>query len=311
MALSKSLALAVAVSVLASGCVFLDRGSKWPSLQMPEQKPAPAPASAPTPSPPPPTAGTSAEEVSKTLDSLGARLDLRATDLASTEAMIEDQRTRYKTALDAAKSGAPGGPADPWNVAEIELTRLASDVARFGDLDEALAGDSARLAEAYAAAREVEKNAGADQPLTARTGEMIARAGTLLDAARTRRAEEDRYVEGERRTLAELRPKAPVPAEPALPADREAYVVFHLDRDDTGYEAALRSAIMKALDRKPGMTFDLYTVAGSADDDVKAQNRAEDVERILKSLNVADDHMTLTAIRRSEATPPEVRLYIR
>ena len=112
-------------------------------------------------------------------------------------------------------------------------------------------------------------------------------------------------------SVAFIKPISAVNAEPALPADREAYVVFHLDRDDTGYEAALRDAIMKALDRKPGMTFDLYTVAGSADDDVKAQNRAEDVERILKSMNVADDHMTLTAIRRSEATPPEVRLYIR
>lgn len=309
MALSKSLALAVAVSVLASGCVFLDRGAKWPTLQMPQEKPAEQPAPSPAP-PPPPSAGATGNAISKTLDSLQARLDLHANDLSSTEAMIEDQRGRYKTALEEAKSGA-SGPEDRWNMSEIELTRLASDVARLGDLDDTLAQDSARLAEAYAAAQELEKNTGADQPLTARTGEMIARTGMMLDTVRTRRAEDDRYVESERRTLADLRPETAPPSVPSLPADREAYVVYHLDQDDTGYEATLRDAIKQALARRPDMTFDLYTLTGSAEDDVKAQDRAEDVERILHSMKVSADHINLTAIHRSQATPPELRIYVR
>jgi hypothetical protein len=317
MAFPKTLALLVAASMLASGCVFLDRGAKWPTLQMPPKESEAAAPKPATPAPPPaPTAAEqSAADVAKSLDSLAARLDLHANDLSTTKAMIDDQRGRYETTINAAQAGGLSASADSarddrWSVIEIELTRLASDVERFSDLEGSLRDDAGRLAEAYAAARALASSS-SGTPLTSRAEDMIARAGTLIETVRAERAEDERYVDGARNKLAALRPDASPPVGPSLPKNRDAYVVFHLDRDDTGYEAALRNAIMQALERKPDMIFDLYTVTGSAEDDVKAQDRADDVRRILRSMNVADDHINLTTIRQPEATPPEVRIYIR
>ena len=87
--------------------------------------------------------------------------------------------------------------------------------------------------------------------------------------------------------------------------------MFHLDRDDTGYEQTLKDAITQALARKPDMNFDLYSLAGNAQDDVKTQDRAEDVKRIIRSMGVDESRITMTEIRQASDTSPEVRIYIR
>jgi hypothetical protein len=308
MATCKTAILAASVALLASGCLFAG-DTKWPTLQMPPENAAPATAASETPAPPsaPGAAELSAEEIGKTLDSVAARLDLHQNDAASVGALIADQRERYETARDAAAGGGTGEVQnDRWSTAQVELSRLAADVERLSDLEEALAGDAGRLSELYASSRSGGTSQNADK-----AGSLIARAGALLSSVRADRAEGERYVEEQRTRLASLRPDAPLAAGPSLPRDRDAYVVFHMDRDDAGSEDALRDAVSTALARKPDLMFDLYTVTGSAGDDLKAQDRAQDMARIIRSMNVPEDRVSLTNIRLPEATPPEVRIYLR
>jgi len=310
MASSKPLILTAAAAVLTSGCLFAG-DAKFPTLQMPQEQAAtsePAPA-APSPAPVVTPAKKSPEEIQEGLSSLGARLDLHAGDIESIQAGIADQRQRFESATDSVEAAASGSQSqtDRWNEAQIELTRLASQVERLTDLAESVRNDAGQLAELYAAAQ----TGGDESAHLATAGKLIAHAGMLLDQIRTDRATGERMVDGARERLAGLNPGAPKPQLPALPKNREAYVVFHLDRDDTGYEQTLRDAITQALSRKPDMSFDLYSVAGNAQDDVKAQDRAQDVKRIIRSMGVDEGRITLTEIREASDTTPEVRIYIR
>ncbi|HKJ72981.1 MAG TPA: hypothetical protein VKA19_02605 [Alphaproteobacteria bacterium] len=325
MAPLKPLIPVLAVAMLGSGCLFAG-SKKWPTLQIPQneakngQSGTAAASNEPAATPAKPA--KSPKEIREGLDSLSARLDLHSNDEHSTLALIADQRSRFETAASAAEAAGPesAGAKDRWNEAQIELTRLAAQVERFSDLATSVRADAGQLAEIYAAIRPADSTGKAgDEPTTrprsteaARAEQLTARAGALLDRIRTDRAMAERYVDGAGRRLAAARPNAAITEAPSLPKDREAYIVFHLNRDDTGYEMTIRDAVMKALARKPDMSFDLYTVAGSAADDVKAEDRAEEVKSIIRSMNVAADHVTITNIRETASdTAPEVRVYLR
>jgi len=312
MASSKPLILVAAAAVFTSGCLFAS-DAKWPTLQMPPEKTAASESEAAPPAPTPQVAPAkkSAKEIQDGLSSLSARLDLHASDIDSIQALVVDQRMRFETAAAAVEAAPAGNQSrnDRWNEAQIELTRLANQVERLTDLAESVRSDTGQLAELYAAAQIGES--GGDPTEIATAQKLMARAGSLLDQIRTDRAEGERYVDSARQRLAKQRPEAPQPKAPALPKDREAYVVFHLDRDDTGYEQTLKDAVSQALARKADMSFDLYSLAGNAQDDVKAQDRAEDVKRIIRSLGVDASRITMTEIRQTSDTPPEVRIYIR
>ena len=310
MASSKPLILAAAAAVLTSGCLF-SGDAKWPTLQMPPEQTA-TPATGPAEATPAPTSmpKKSPQEIRDGLASIAARLDLRASDIDSVQSLVVDQRMRFESAAAAAES-APAGSAglkDRWNEAQIELTRLTSEVDRLSDLAESVRTDTGQLAEIYA------DIAGPNEPAAgdaATIRKLMAQAGGLLDRIRTERAQGERYIDEAQQRLAGEGADLPQPKAPALPKDREAYVVFHLDRDTAGYEQAVRDAVNQALARKADMNFDLYSVAGNAQDDVRAQDRAEDIKRIIRSMGVDESRITMTEIRQAGDTPPEVRIYVR
>ncbi len=310
MASTKPLILAAAAAVLTSGCLFAG-DAKWPKLQMPPEKPAasteaPAPAATAEPD----AVRKSPDDIRDGIASIGARLDLRASDIDSVQSLVVDQRMRFETAAAAAESAAPGSSArkDRWNEAQVELTRLTAQVDRLADLAESVRSDTGQLAELYASVAGDTSEPPSDTTVMQK---LMAQAGRLLDRIRTERAEGERYIDGAQARLAQENPGAPEPKAPALPKDREAYIVFHLDRDTAGYEQEVRDAVTQALARKPDMMFDLYAVAGNAQDDVRAQDRAVDIRRIIRSMGVDESRISLTEIRLARETSPEVRIYIR
>jgi hypothetical protein len=110
-----------------------------------------------------------------------------------------------------------------------------------------------------------------------------------------------------------LQPR-PAPAE----ATRRPLVSIRFDRPDVAYRQPLYDAVSAALDRNPGVGFELVGIAparGEPADQARAasdaRRQAEGVARALAEMGLPSDRVSLSATTRREITATEVQVFIR
>ncbi|MFZ2868741.1 hypothetical protein [Zavarzinia sp.] len=112
---------------------------------------------------------------------------------------------------------------------------------------------------------------------------------------------------------------APPPvADTGVLDDRRPLVVIRFDQPGVAYQQALYTAVSKVLDQRPQTGFDLVAVSpagGSASEVAMNQNKskqnAQGVLRTLTDMGLPSDRVSVAATTSTEASVPEVRLYIR
>ena len=110
-----------------------------------------------------------------------------------------------------------------------------------------------------------------------------------------------------------LRPP-PAPAS----AQRRPLVSIRFDRPDVAYRQPLYEAVSSALDRNPGITFELVGIAparGEPADQARAaseaRRQAEGVARALVEMGLPSERVTLSAATRRDIPATEVQVFIR
>jgi hypothetical protein len=242
----------------------------------------------------------------------------------------------------------PGNPqlAQQWTQAQSSLDRLADDIARLNTISNAAASDSALAAyilESVRAAYGLQGAVDEDHRQLAilendckRTEPLIDR---LLSDLNDDASRQSTYVSNERRNLAVLSlaikngelygqslnnralagavPSQVAAATPAI-AGRQPLMVIRFDKPNVAYEQALYSAVSRALDRRPGATFDVVAVsptggnAGqSALNTSTSKRNAESVVRSLTSMGLPPDRINLSATSSAAAHGNEVQVFVR
>ena len=109
-------------------------------------------------------------------------------------------------------------------------------------------------------------------------------------------------------------PTRPVPAA----AQRRPLVTIRFDRPDVAYREPLYDAVSAALDRNPGVQFEVQGVAparGEPADQARAANdarrQAEGVVRSLVEMGLPSDRVSLSAATAREASVTHVRVFVR
>ena len=242
----------------------------------------------------------------------------------------------------------PGNPelVQQWSQAQGSLERLATDIAHLNTISNAAASDSALEAYILESARAAYKLQGAvdeDHRQLAALENDCSRTVVLIDRLLADVNEDigrqTNYVSNERRNLNVLslainngelygqgiknRPlagAAPSQVASATPATtgREPLMVIRFDKPNVAYEQALYSAISRALDRRPGATFDVVAVspsgvnAGQSALNTSASKRnAESVVRSLASMGLPPDRINLSATSSAAARGNEVQVFVR
>jgi hypothetical protein len=178
-------------------------------------------------------------------------------------------------------------------------------------------------------------SAAVDQLVTQTSGEIAGRSLFLAQAHRRLAALGSDIALGQRdaaqRAASQLTASqltggqisaAPPRAAPAAATDapsggtggRRALVTIRFDRPDVAYEQELFSAVKEALDRRPGVAFDIVAVAppGQAQASAAAaEHNVESVVRSLGSMGLPPDRFRLSAATLADASGNEVRIYAR
>ncbi|HUB95337.1 MAG TPA: hypothetical protein VL993_05435 [Stellaceae bacterium] len=95
---------------------------------------------------------------------------------------------------------------------------------------------------------------------------------------------------------------------PALVEKRRPFVVIHFETPGPDYAQSLYEALKGALERKPGVAFDLVAVTRSADD---AQRNLADVYHTVIGMGVPADRLSLSAVAATDDGTDEVWIYVR
>jgi hypothetical protein len=103
---------------------------------------------------------------------------------------------------------------------------------------------------------------------------------------------------------------APAPAPPAAPPaeTRKPFVVIRFEAPDPDYAQPLYEALKRALDRKPGVSFDLVAVTRHVDD---AQKNLADVYHTVTDMGVPPSRLSLSSVAASDDRTNEVWIYVR
>jgi hypothetical protein len=240
----------------------------------------------------------------------------------------------------------PGNPelVQQWTQAQGSLDRLANDILRLNTIANAAASDSALEAYIRESVRATYGLQGAvdeDHRQLAilendctRTVPLIDR---LLNDINEDISRQTNYVSNERRNLTVLSVAirngelyarsnravagaAPSQVASATPtsAGRQPLMVIHFDKPKVAYEQALYSAISRALERRPGATFDVVAVSGtggntgqSALDTSASKRNAESVVRSLTGMGLPPDRINLSAMSSASAQGNEVQVFVR
>jgi len=251
----------------------------------------------------------------------------------------------------------PGNPilVRQWNDARGQLDRINGDIARLTNLSNEIAGD-ARLAgfllesvrATYGLSGALDEDHRALAAVEDGTGRTVVAIDRLLNEVSDEQARQQAYLSAEQRNLAALSvgikngellgqslanravagalPSAPpqsaalglAPAASADPAGRRPLVVIRFDRPNVAFEQPLYTAVSQALERRPGVRFDLVAVTPSravsaqgAFGGASAKRNAEAVLRALNGMGLPADRVALSAQTSAAAFTPEVHLYVR
>jgi len=95
-------------------------------------------------------------------------------------------------------------------------------------------------------------------------------------------------------------------------------VVIRFDRANVQYQQALYNAVNRALERRPGATFDLVAVAPNrgtpAQVTVNTNASKRNAETVLRSLNdmgLQNDRVRLSSMTSTSTDTNEVHVYVR
>jgi hypothetical protein len=239
----------------------------------------------------------------------------------------------------------PGNPqlVQQWTQAQGSLDRLANDIARLNTISNAAASDSALAAyilESVRAAYGLQGAVDEDHRQLATLENDCKRTVPLIDRLLSDLNEDtsrqSNYVGNERRNLSALSlaikngelyggnrsfasaaQSQVASATPAV-AGRQPLMVIHFDKPNVAYEQALYSAVSRALDRRPGATFDVVAIsraggnAGqSALNTSNSKRNAESVVRSLTSMGLPPERINLSATSSASAQGNEVQVFVR
>jgi hypothetical protein len=242
----------------------------------------------------------------------------------------------------------PGNPqlVSQWTQAQSSLGRLNDDITRLNTISNSAASDSALAAyilESVRAAYGLQGAVDDDHRQLAILENDCNRTVVLIDRLLNDLSEDisrqSNYVANEKRNLtvlslaikngelyggslnnrafASAAPQQVASATPAI-AGRQPLMVIRFDRPNVAYEQALYSAVSRALDRRPGATFDVVAVApagGSAGTSAlntsNSKRNAETVVRSLTNMGLPPDRINLSATSSASARGNEVQVYVR
>jgi hypothetical protein len=102
---------------------------------------------------------------------------------------------------------------------------------------------------------------------------------------------------------------APAPLPPAAPVERRRpFVIIRFEAPDPDYARPLYEALQGALQRKPGVAFDLVAVTRNADD---AQRNLASVYQTVTNMGLPPDRLSLSAVAAADGRTDEVWIYAR
>jgi hypothetical protein len=102
--------------------------------------------------------------------------------------------------------------------------------------------------------------------------------------------------------------QASAPAHPAQPEERKPFIVIRFEHPDPDYGEALYAALSGALQRRPGVAFDLVAVTR---DTGAAERNLADVMHIMAEMGMPADRLSLSAVAAADASTDEVWIYLR
>jgi len=242
----------------------------------------------------------------------------------------------------------PGNPqlVAQWSQAQASLGRLGDDITRLSTISTAAASDSALAAyilESVRAAYGLQGAVDDDHRQLAILENDCKRTAVLIDKLLNDLSEDvsrqSNYVSNERRNLTVLSlaikngelyggslnnralagaaPSQVASATPAV-AGRQPLMVIRFDKPNVAYEQALYSAVSRALDRRPGATFDVVAISrGGSNASQSALNtsntkrNAESVVRSLTSMGLPAERINLSATSSASARGNEVQVFVR
>ncbi|HLJ20630.1 MAG TPA: hypothetical protein VKU84_10545 [Stellaceae bacterium] len=244
----------------------------------------------------------------------------------------------------------PGNPqlVSQWTQAQSALGRLNDDITRLNTISNSAASDSALAAyilESVRAAYGLQGAVDEDHRQLAILENDCNRTVVLIDRLLNDLSEDisrqSNYVSNERRNLTVLSlaikngelyggslnnrafasaaapPQQIASATPAI-AGRQPLMVIRFDRPNVAYEQALYSAVSRALDRRPGATFDVVAVSPAGGNPGMAalntntsKRNAETVVRSLTNMGLPPDRINLSATSSASAQGNEVQVFVR
>ena len=242
----------------------------------------------------------------------------------------------------------PGNPEllAQWAQAQTSLGRLNEQITRLSAISNSAAGDSALAAyilQSIRAAYVLQGAVDEDHRQLKILENDCSRTAVLIDKLVNDVSEDinrqSNYVGNERRNLVTLSvaikngdlyggtrsnravasaaSQQVASATPTI-AGRQPLMVIRFDHPNVAYEQALYSAVSRALDRRPGATFDVVAVAPAGANNgqsplntTTSKRNAESVVRSLTSMGLPPDRISLAATSSASARGNEVQVFVR
>jgi hypothetical protein len=292
------------------------------------------------------------QQLGAELGALKSAVNDTAQEFRTTRAAIADLAARYQTLVAGITARlqvgtTPGNPEliSSWNEAQALLSQLEQNVGRLSALSTRAAANASTASFLQTAIRSAYRlSGGIDQDhrnldlLEDDTNRTIVAIERVLNEIADDVSRQSATVASERRTMGSLAlsinsgrmygaplstriaatptalPTRPVPAA----AQRRPLVTIRFDRPDVAYRQPLYDAVSAALDRNPGVQFEVQGVAparGEPADQARAANdarrQAEGVVRSLVEMGLPSDRVSLSAATAREVSVTEVRVFVR
>jgi len=275
---------------------------------------------------------TNTETRSSQLDTIRAQT---VSNVESYHAKVGGIRSRLQM------GSTPGNPEllAQWNQAQTQLTQIDSDVQTLNKLSALVSADAASssyLLESIRASYSLSGALEEDHRQLRILEDEVNQNGIVIDRALLGLNDEinrqQQYVTTERTSLVALasdinagqsyglvprRTAAPPrdvvasSAAPAVAGDRRPLVVIRFDKADVAYEPALYQALSRALERRPGATFDLVAVSPQGGNAAGAKTRADAVLKSMTGMGLPSERVSQSGAVSAAAKSPEVHIYVR
>jgi hypothetical protein len=343
------LGLAAALALASGGCQ---------NAPTPRLSPAPLPAETSSLTPGVPRLVPTGTVVDARVEALagelaalkGAIID-NAQEFRVIRSAMADQTARYQALVGSVTARlqvgtTPGNPEliGQWNDAQTLLGQLDQNLARLSALSPRVAANASQAGFLQSAIRSAFRlSGGVDQDhrnlsaLEDDLNRIIVVVDRLLGDITDDIGRQSSALASERRSLGSLAlainsgrmfgaplsqrietsPALRPPPAPAA-ATRRPLVTIRFDRPDVAYRQPLYEAVSAALERNPGISFELVGIAPARGEPAEqaraaseARRQAEGVARSLVEMGLPSERVSLSAATRRDVAATEVQLFIR